>query len=148
MKGDDLGMDESALDRIRQSLQEPKIKETKKKSPRRYWAAIMFFIILIGAGGMSPKGGDILAQTFGTMPEKPVQKDSSVIVKEAERLGVAEAKKSLPPSSWRRRKLNYLLSHGAGPGRAKDQTTTLPTTTKLFRVMAKTSLPGNVTKKS
>jgi hypothetical protein len=83
MKGDDLGMDESALDRIRQSLQEPKIKETKKKSPRRYWAAIMFFIILIGAGGMSPKGGDILAQMFGTMPEKPVQKDSSVIVKEA-----------------------------------------------------------------
>jgi hypothetical protein len=44
MKGDDLGMDESALDRIRQSLQEPKIKETKKKSPRRYWAAIMFFM--------------------------------------------------------------------------------------------------------
>jgi hypothetical protein len=109
MKGEDLGMDESVLDRIRQTLEKHKIKETKKNHPHLYWAAIMFFIILIGTGGMSPKGEDILAQLFGTMPEKLEQKDSSVIDKGAERLGVSEVKEKPTSVRLEKEKIKLLI---------------------------------------
>jgi hypothetical protein len=71
---------------------------------------------------MSPKGGDILAQTFGTMPEKPVQKDSSVIVKEAERFGVAEAKKKPTSVQLEKEKIKLLVGswHGSWESKRSD----------------------------
>jgi hypothetical protein len=133
-------LDELALNRIRQRLQQFQIKKAQIDPRRGYWkwASVIIFVMIIGAVGISQKGRDILVHTVGSIPEMLEKIESflpkeekelleSTVPNQTEALGVAQAKEIISPvlteetkiislveswrSAWESKSLDEYIAH-------------------------------------